>query len=558
MSKTILLYDTTLRDGTQGEQVSLSAEDKVRIAKKLDSFGIHYIEGGWPGSNPKDARFFELIKNVSFKRSKVTAFGSTRRPDKSVEEDNNINALLRTETPVVTVFGKSWDLHARRILGVTLRENCRMIRDTVAYLKRQGREVIYDAEHFFDGYKHNKSHAMETVRAAVDSGADFIVLCDTNGGSMPAEIMRITQEVAAELGCPVGIHTHDDCGLALANSLAAVEAGASMVQGTVNGYGERCGNADLISVIGNLQLKMGYECIEADNLRRLTELSRYVSELANIPPMSDRPFVGKSAFAHKGGVHVSAIMKEPAAYEHIDPASVGNRRRVLVSDLSGKSNIEYKTQELGIKLGGNGYTSRKIVEEIKRLEDQGYRFEAAEGSLELLIKKVTGQFDEPFRLESLRVSIEKNRSGPSTSQATIKISVGDDYEITAAEGDGPVNALDNALRKALTKFYPEVAEMGLVDFKVRVIDGSDGTAAKVRVQIESRDSKEIWTTVGVSENIIEASWQALVDSVQYKLSKILNGKDEEETNMGQVSSRKGEANAADPPFERDPRPMLNG
>jgi len=534
MSKTILLYDTTLRDGTQGEQVSLSAEDKVRIAKELDSFGIHYIEGGWPGSNPKDARFFEMIKGVSLQCSKVTAFGSTRRPDKSVEKDNNITALLKTEAPVVAVFGKSWDLHASQILGVSLEENCRMIKDTVAYLKRQDREVIYDAEHFFDGYKRNKAHAMDTVRAALDSGADFIVLCDTNGGSMPSEIMRITQEVIAELGCPVGIHTHDDCGLALANSLAAVEAGALMVQGTINGYGERCGNADLISVIGNLQLKMGYECIPPDNLRRLTELSRYVSEVANIPPINDRPFVGKSAFAHKGGVHVSAIMKDPAAYEHIDPATVGNRRRVLVSDLSGKSNIEYKTQELGIELGGNGYTSQKIVEEIKRLEDQGYRFEAAEGSLELLIKKVTGQFEEPFKLESLRVSIEKNHSGPSTSQATIKISVGDDYEITAAEGDGPVNALDNALRKALTKFYPEIAEMGLVDFKVRVIDGSDGTAAKVRVQIESRDPKEIWTTVGVSENIIEASWQALVDSVQYKLSKVLNGR--QDSAKAQVTS----------------------
>ncbi len=558
MSKTILLYDTTLRDGTQGEQVSLSAEDKLRIAKKLDSFGIHYIEGGWPGSNPKDARFFEMVKNVNFQHSKITAFGSTRRPDRSVEKDNNIHALLRTETPVVTVFGKSWDLHASRILGVSLEENCRMIKDTVAYLKRQGREVIYDAEHFFDGYKHNQTHAMDTVRAAVESGADFIVLCDTNGGSMPAEIKEITQEVISQLEIPMGIHTHDDCGLALANCLAAVEAGASMVQGTINGYGERCGNADLISVIGNLQLKMGYECIEPENLRRLTELSRYVSEVANIPPMNDRAFVGKSAFAHKGGVHVSAIMKEPAAYEHIDPAAVGNRRRVLVSDLSGKSNIEYKTQEFGIKLGGNGYTSRKIVEEIKRLEDQGYRFEAAEGSLELLIKKVTGQFEEPFKLESLRVSIEKNRSGPSTSQATIKISVGDDYEITAAEGDGPVNALDNALRKALTKFYPEIAEMGLVDFKVRVIDGSDGTAAKVRVQIESRDSKEIWTTVGVSENIIEASWQALVDSVQYKLSKTLNGKNKEETHMKQIGDRRSEADAADPQTKRDPRPMLNG
>ncbi|HDM09779.1 MAG: citramalate synthase [Deltaproteobacteria bacterium] len=558
MSKKIYLYDTTLRDGTQGEQVSLSAEDKLRIATRLDSYGFHYIEGGWPGSNPKDARFFEMAKRTSFRNSKITAFGSTRRPETSPEKDANVNALIRTETEVVTIFGKSWDLHASRILGISLEENCRMINDTVAYLKNEGREVIYDAEHFFDGYKLNSSYAMDTIQAAVDGGADMVVLCDTNGGTMPWEIEKIMSELMPQIPVPVGIHTHDDCGLAVANSLAAVGAGAVMVQGTINGYGERCGNADLISLIGNLQLKMGYECLDEEKVRHLTELSRFVSEVANIPPVNDRPFVGKSAFAHKGGVHVSAIMKEPAAYEHIDPGLVGNRRRVLVSDLSGKSNIEYKTRELGIKLGGNGYTSRKIVEEIKRLEDQGYRFEAAEGSLELLVKKVTGQFEEPFKLESLRVSIEKNQSGPSTCQATIKISVGDDYEITAAEGDGPVNALDNALRKALTKFYPEIQEMGLVDFKVRVIDGSHGTAAKVRVQIESRDSKEIWATVGVSENIIEASWQALVDSVQYKLSKSLNGKSEGKKgiNMGKV--KENEANAAGQRETRDPRPMLNG
>lgn len=558
MTKPILLYDTTLRDGTQGEKVNLSAKDKVRIAEKLDSFGIHYIEGGWPGSNPKDARFFELVKSVTFHHSKIAAFGSTRKPETPAAKDANVRALLHTEAPVITIFGKSWDLHASHILAVSLDENCRMIEDTVSYVKARGREVIYDAEHFFDGYKRNPSYAMQTIKAAVNGGADFVVLCDTNGGTMPGEIEQIVKDVIPHVPVPLGIHAHDDCGLAVATSLAAVEAGAVMVQGTINGYGERCGNADLISIIGNLQLKMGYECIDPEKLKLLTELSRFVSEVANIPPLNDRPFVGKSAFAHKGGVHVSAIMKEPAAYEHIDPALVGNRRRVLVSDLSGKSNIEYKTREFGIKLGGNGYTSRKIVEEVKRLEDQGYRFEAAEGSLELLIKKVTGQFEEPFKLESLRVSIEKNGSGPSTSQAIIKISVGDDYEITAAEGDGPVNALDNALRKALTKFYPEIAKMGLVDFKVRVIDGSDGTAAKVRVQIDSRDSKEIWSTVGVSENIIEASWQALVDSVQYKLSKSFNGKDEESKAMSQSNSRKVETNTADQATGEGPRPMLNG
>ena len=519
MKSQITLYDTTLRDGTQGEQVNLSAEDKFRIARKLDDFGIPYVEGGWPGSNPKDVRFFEMAREADFKKSRITAFGSTRRPGIAPHEDDNLRALLETGMETVTVFGKSWDLHATEILGVSLKENLRMIEETVAYLTGQGREVIYDAEHFFDGHQANPSYAMETIRAAEEGGADTIVLCDTNGGRMPREIAEIVGDVVAHLGALIGIHAHNDCGLALANSLAAVESGARMVQGTINGYGERCGNVDLISVIGNLQLKMGYSCIPEEKLKQLTELSRYVSEVANVPPLNQRPFVGKSAFTHKGGVHVSAIQKNPAAYEHMEPQAVGNRRRVLVSDLSGKSNIDYKAREMEIKLGGNGYDSQKIVGEIKRLEDEGYQFDAAEGSLELLIKKVTGQFQEPFTLESFRVTTEKNRSGPGTCQATIKISVGEEDEITAAEGDGPVNALDNALRKALTKFFPQIAEMGLVDFKVRVIDGAGGTAAKVRVQIESRDSREIWSTIGVSENIIEASWQALVDSFHYKLSR---------------------------------------
>jgi 2-isopropylmalate synthase len=523
MSKQIILYDTTLRDGTQGEQVNLSAEDKLRIAKKLDKFGIRYIEGGWPGSNPKDARFFEMARKTEFRFAKLTAFGSTRRADTRPEDDENIRALLNTEVETVTLFGKSWDLQASQILGVSLDENAAMIDDSIAYLKGKGLEVIYDAEHFFDGYKKNQAYALKTLKAAVNGGADMIVLCDTNGGSMPHEIQAIMKDVMPHLTLPVGIHTHNDCGLALANSLTAVQSGATVVQGTINGYGERCGNADLIAVIGNLELKMGYHLIAPERLKQLTELSRYVSEVANVPPLNQRPFVGKSAFAHKAGVHVSAILKNTAAYEHMDPEKVGNRRRVLVSDLSGKGNIDYKSREMGIKLGENGYDSQKIVGEIKKLEDQGYQFDAAEGSLELLIKKVSGRFEEPFTLESFRVTIEKNLSGPSTSQATIKISVGDDQEITAAEGDGPVNALDNALRKALTKFFPEIEEMALVDFKVRVIDGSHATSAKVRVQIESRDSREIWSTIGVSANIIEASWQALVDSVQYKLSKELNG-----------------------------------
>ncbi|MDB9822828.1 citramalate synthase [Deltaproteobacteria bacterium] len=519
MTGKILLYDTTLRDGTQGEQVNLSAEDKLKIAQKLDEMGIHYIEGGWPGSNPKDARFFDMAKNSHINSSRLTAFGSTRRSQVAPEDDQSIRAILEAETETVTVFGKTWDLHATEILGVSLDENLAMIEDTLFYLKNQGREVIYDAEHFFDGYKRNPEYAMKTLIAAIEGGADMIVLCDTNGGTLPHEIQAVMEKVMPRVSQPVGIHAHNDCGLALANSLMAVQLGARIVQGTINGYGERCGNVDLISVIGNIQLKMGYQCLPEAKLKHLTELSRFVSDVANVPPLNQRPFVGKSAFAHKAGVHVSAIIKNPSAYEHIDPERVGGRRRVLVSDLSGKSNIDFKTREMDIKLGGNGYDSKKIVNEIKVLEDKGYQFEAAEGSLELLIKKVTGQFKEPFSLESFRVTIEKDREGASSSQATIKISVGDDEEITAAEGDGPVNALDNALRKALNNFFPQIREMKLVDFKVRVIECSDGTGAKVRVRIDSRDSQEIWSTVGVSENIIEASWQALVDSIQYKLLK---------------------------------------
>ena len=519
MAKEIMLYDTTLRDGTQGEQVNLSAEDKLRIAKRLDKFGIHYIEGGWPGSNPKDVRFFKMAQNNGFANTRMTAFGSTRHAKKTPENDPNIKALLKAETQTVTIFGKSWDLHATEIIGASLDENLIMIEDTLRYLKTQGKEVIYDAEHFFDGYKNNAEYALKTLTAAINGGANVIVLCDTNGGTLPHELQAIMTDVMPHIPLPAGIHAHNDCGLALANSLMAVQCGAVMVQGTINGYGERCGNVDLIAVMGNLQLKMGYSCIPEENIKHLTELSRYVSDIANVPPLNQRPFAGRSAFAHKAGVHVSAILKNPFAYEHIDPERVGNRRRVLVSDLSGKSNIEYKTKEMGIELGGNGYDSKKIVNEIKILEDQGYQFDAAEGSLELMVRKATGQFKDPFALESFRVVIEKDKSGSSTSQVTIKISVGDEQEITAAEGDGPVNALDNALRKALNNFFPQIQEMKLVDFKVRVIEGTDGTGAKVRVKIESRDSQEIWTTVGVSENIIEASWQALVDSVQYKLLK---------------------------------------
>ncbi|OEU81556.1 MAG: citramalate synthase [Desulfobacterales bacterium C00003060] len=517
--ESILIYDTTLRDGSQGEKINFSAEDKVRIAQKLDSVGVHYIEGGWPGSNPKDIHFFELAKNVSFNHARLTAFGSTRRANTTCDEDENLKALIQSETPAVAIFGKTWDLHVKEIMGSTLEENLAMIYETVAYLRSHGREVIYDAEHFFDGYKDDPQYAVETIEAAVSGGADFIVPCDTKGGTLPFEIQEIMDKVFSNIPARIGIHAHNDCGLAVANTLEAVHAGAVMVQGTVNGYGERCGNADLTSVIPNLQLKMGLPCMTDQNLNHLTELSRYVSEVANMTPFNGRPFVGASAFAHKGGIHVNAVMKNPKAYEHLEPQAVGNERRVLISDLCGKSSVDYKAEELGIELGGGGSDSKKIAKEIKRLEHEGYQFEAAEGSLELLLKRLTGQFRPLFELESFRVAVEKEKDSPCRAYATVKISVGDQEEITAAEGSGPVNALDNALRKALNKFFRvDLETMNLVDFKVRVIEGRDGTSAKVKVFIDSRDQKSVWSTIGVSTDIIEASWQSLEDSFHYKLS----------------------------------------
>ncbi len=526
--RTIQLYDTTLRDGTQGENINFSADEKMNIAKRLDQFGIHYIEGGWPGSNPKDKQFFELAKQVVFKNAKMTAFGSTRRPGISPEDDENLKALIESQTPVVTIFGKSWTLHVKGVMKNTLAENLAMISDSVSFLKERDREVIYDAEHFFDGYKADKEYALETIAAAIKAGTDTVVLCDTNGGCLPFEIEATVREVrnfmpsisgpADASPIRLGIHSHNDSGMAVANAIIAVRAGADMVQGTINGYGERCGNADLISIIPTLCLKMNHDCVPKNSLSGLKSLSRYVSETANIVPLNSRPFVGKSAFAHKGGIHVSAIMKLPEAYEHIDPEIVGNNRRVLISDLSGKSNIEYKAKELGITLGGNGYDSKTIVSKIKDLEQDGYQFDVAPESFKILVEKITDQFKPLFDLESFRVTIEKNKDRPCTAYSTIKISVGGQQEITAAEGDGPVSALDNALRKALDKFFPNLDAMHLVDYKVRVIDGKDGTASKVRVLIASRDQNHIWNTIGVSKDIIEASWHALADSFQYRLS----------------------------------------
>lgn len=527
MTPPVWLYDTTLRDGTQGENINFSAAEKLQIAKRLDDAGIHYIEGGWPGSNPRDMQFFELARREPFARARIVAFGATRRPWIRPEDDVNLKALINSETPAVAVFGKSWDLHVDAVMDIPRDENLAMIRESVAFLKVCGRETFYDAEHFFDGFRDNPDYALQTVVAAADGGADALVLCDTNGGSLPAHIRSAMAAVRRALSdrppVKLGIHTHNDCGLAVANTIEAVGAGATLVQGTINGYGERCGNADLTCIIPILCLKMNLPAVSDDNLRKLKKLSRFVSETANLVPQNNRPFVGQSAFAHKGGIHVHAIMKEPRAYEHTDPQRVGNRRRVLVSDMSGRSNVAYKARELGIDLNGHAGRSNQLVARIKEMEQAGYQFDAADGSLKILMEKFTRQFTPHFELESFRVAIEKDQDRPCAAHATIKIKVDGQEEITAAEGHGPVSALDNALRKALDKFYPQVRTMRLVDFKVRVIDGREGTAARVRVLIESRDQDDLWQTIGVSEDIIEASWQALADSFQYKLAKAVNG-----------------------------------
>ena len=521
----ILLYDTTLRDGTQGENITFTAPEKIKIAERLDDLGIDFIEGGWPGSNPRDMQFFDLARRIRLRHARLAAFGATRKPGIDPADDASIKALIECGTPAVTLFGKSWIMHVERIMNTSRQENLDMIRETVAYMKHKGREVIYDAEHFYDGYLQHSAYALQTLQAAVDGGADYIVLCDTNGGTLPRDIETMTRAAAEALAsggpCPVplGIHAHNDCALGVANSIAAVEAGASMVQGTINGYGERCGNADLTALLPVLVLKMKRACAAAAHLKKLRSVSRFVSETANLVPRNNRPFVGRSAFAHKGGVHVHAIMKTPAAYEHMDPERVGNSRRVLVSDLSGRSNVEYKARELGVTLGANDWDSRRIVQHIKQLEQEGYQFDVADGSLKILLQKFADQFTPLFELDSFRVTVEKDKDKPCAAHATIKIAVDNRREITAAEGYGPVSALDNALRKALGKFYPDLDTMRLVDFKVRVIDGRDGTAAKVRVLIESRDQDQIWSTIGVSDDIIEASWQALADSFQYKLAK---------------------------------------
>jgi 2-isopropylmalate synthase len=513
----IQIYDTTLRDGSQGEGVNFSLQDKLLITAKLDEVGVDYIEGGYPLSNPKDAEYFLRARELTLKHAKIVAFGMTRRRGCAAADDVGMCALRDSQAPVVTIVGKTWDLHVTEVLNVDEAENLAMIRDSVAFLKAEGREVFYDAEHFFDGFRANPEFAIRTVVAAQDAGASIIVLCDTNGGRLPEEVAAAVEAVRKVLKIPVGIHCHNDCELAVANSLTAVDHGAIQVQGTINGIGERCGNVDLISVVGNLGLKKGHDVLLPGGMVHLTELSRYVYEIANMNFRSSQAFVGTSAFAHKGGMHVHAVNRLASSYEHIPPETVGNERRVLVSELSGRSNIIAKTTKYQIE--NDKELMARILERVVDLENQGYQFEAAEASFDLLVRKEAGVYVPKFQRLHYRVNVETTAGQGTITEATVKLRVNSHIEHVVAEGDGPVNALDNALRKALAVAYPNLAEMQLVDYKVRVINSAEGTAARVRVVIESRDHADVWSTVGVSENVIEASWLALVDSVEYKLYK---------------------------------------
>lgn len=530
----VKIFDTTLRDGTQGEGISLTVEDKLKIAQKLDALGVHYIEGGWPGSNNKDIEFFKRVQELSLKHAKISAFGSTRRKGSPAQDDLNLNRIVESGATAASIFGKSWDFHVETAIQTTLEENLAMIYDSVAYLKQNGLEVIYLAEHFFDGFKHNEVYALETIRRAEAAGADWVVLCDTNGGTLPEGIASTVSRVCSELAVPVGIHAHNDCELGVANTLAAVAAGARQVQGTFNGLGERCGNANLCSVIPNLQLKLNYRCISDEQLANLAGTARFISEVANIHIPPNQPYVGASAFAHKGGIHVSAILKASRTYEHIAPELVGNKQRVLVSELAGQSNLLAKAQELRLDLSKQTEKTKQVIEQIKNLEHQGYQFEGADASLELLLREAFGELEHIFSLESFKLLVEKSGDHPFVSEAIVKVNVHGETVFTAAEGNGPVNALDSALRKALVKHYPDIAGMHLTDYKVRVIDEKDATAAKVRVLIESTDFKSSWSTVGVSGNIIEASWQALVDSIRYSLIGKERAASAEEASIGHM------------------------
>lgn len=513
----IFVYDTTLRDGTQGEGIAFSLDDKIKIIKMLDGLGVDYIEAGIPASNPKDQELFERVSQLNLTHAKIVAFGSTHRIGVKVEEDSAIQSLIAAKTPAVAVFGKSWDLHVKEVFHASLDENINIIKDTVSYLKSHDKEVIFDAEHFFDGYKNNKEYAMKVLYAARDAGADTLCLCDTNGATFPDKIAQITKNVTETItDSTVAIHCHNDVGVAVGNSLMAVFSGARQVQGTINGFGERCGNANLCTIIPNLQLKGGYNVVPVDSLKKLKSVSRKIYELANIVPDERKPYVGGMAFAHKGGMHIDAVLKNPVTFEHINPEDVGNERRLLMSEMSGRAMVYEIIKKIEPDISKDSQVITEILEDIKKLEKEGYQFEGAEGSFELMVMKKLGYYKPQFELEQFKV-ISIAPTNQKTASAMIKIGVDGNYEITAAEGDGPVNALDKALRKALYRFYPELKASRLIDFKVRVLDGMAGTAALTRVLIETTDGHNNWTTVGVSEDIIEASWQALVDSIEYYL-----------------------------------------
>jgi len=518
MNHTVMIYDTTLRDGNQAEGVSLSLNDKLHIAARLDEIGVHFIEGGWPNpTNPKDVAFFKRVGELGLKHARVSAFGSTRRAGNSPQSDPILRTLLDAETEVIAIFGKSWDFHAERVLRVSLDENLEMIRSSVEYLASQGREVVYDAEHYFDGYLRNPDYALRTLKAAEEGGARWLVLCDTNGGTLPHEAERVMRETVGRISTPWGIHTHNDCGCAVATSMLAAHLGATQIQGTINGYGERCGNANLCTIIPNLVLKMHAESLTEEAVRRLSDLSRYVSELAITVHDERQPYVGGCAFAHKGGAHIDAVRKAPASFEHVPPESVGNERRVLLSDQSGGSTIVEKLQTVYPELDKKHPAVGRLLERVKHLEHEGYQFEAAEGSFRLLAEEIVERRDPAFTLERYRVLTELREGGEPHAEATIKVRVGDQVHHTAAEGVGPVDALAKALRKAITSFYPRLSSIRLTDYKVRVLDGAAGTATKVRVLIETTDGRTEWGTVGVSSDVIEASWRALADSIEYGL-----------------------------------------
>ena len=518
MMRQVIAYDSTLRDGAQAQGVSFTVEDKLKIVQRLDDLGIGYIEAGNPGSNPKDLAFFEQVSALNLKNSKIIAFGSTRKPNIRAQQDNNLQSLLLAKTDAVAIFGKSWDYQVTDILRTTLQENLDMIADTIGFLKSQGKEVVFDAEHFFDGYKANSEYALKTLAAAADAGADVLCLCDTNGGTFPDEVSRITKVVVGTFKVQVGIHCHNDCEMAVANSIAAVQAGAVQVQGTMNGIGERCGNANLCAIIPNLQLKLGINCIPPENMAALTSAARFVSEIANMIFNDKAPYVGNDAFSHKGGMHIDAVSKNPISYEHINPEKIGNVRHILVSEVAGRSALLSKINAVDASLNKDSPDTKRILEHLKTLEHEGYQFESAESSFELLVHRLLGKLTPFFTLKEYKVSTQEDTTGLNSS-ASIRIAVNGQEETASAEGEGSVNALDKAVRKALQRFYPAINEVKLIDYKVRVLDSDKATAAKVRVLIESADQHMAWTTVGVSTDVIEASWRAMLDAIEYKLMR---------------------------------------